>query len=1152
MKFSKLRLLGFKSFVDATDFSIEPGLTGVVGPNGCGKSNLVEALRWVMGENSYKSMRGSGMDDVIFSGSLHRPSRNTAEVSVILDNQARTAPVAFNGEETIEVTRRIERESGSLYRINGKEVRAKDVALLFADASTGAHSRALVRQGQISELISAKPKDRRQVLEEAAGISGLHSRRHEAELRLRASEQNMARLEDVLAQLDSQLDSLKRQARQAKRYKLIGADIRKAEATLFHLRWIAAGRAVTEAEAQLTGTSGQLAEAQAEQTAAAKDQAISAHKLPQFRDQETQLAAAAQRLKMAEADLLKEEQRIADRMAELGNRIEQLQQDMTREQQLVSDNAALLNRLEEERQELEQTEAASKDAGALAIAAVQDTQARVAAEEEKLAALTAQAADRLARRRQLEQSVMQLAQKQDQLRAQIQRTDSRLAELSGTSAPQNDAGRLRDELANCDRRSAELEQQIATLESQSDHKRSELEQARTQLAEARTAYERLSAEAATLQRIIDASRVGDSASVLEDMSVHTGYEVALGAALGDDLDASIDPNSPMFWGDCTDSSNDPALPAGVPALTQFVSADRRLSRRLNQIGVIEDTDGPRLQLLLQPGQRLVSKSGALWRWDGFTASADAPTAAAQRLARDNRLVEVNREVATAAEILANTETTQSAATTQADQARRQLKEMQQQRRVVQNEISTKRQQLDQIERKLAEHNREAAALAEAKNQLGLSLSTNQTEHQQALNQLGQLEDTATDQQQIDQLNAVLGPLREELAVKQAQQQGLSQAAASRQARLQAIADELQQWQARVASAKGQQSVLQERITSTSDERSELAKLPEQILQQKSKLAGQVADARQQLEAAQAARVSAEEQSRSTDQRAQAALNALQSAKEQHIRAEERLHAARERLSDVEIRIEDELEMRPHMVFAAAGLSDDKPLPEEAAVEARHERLKSERDRLGAVNLRAEDEATELTEKRDNLVAERDELIEAIKTLRQGIQNLNREGRERLIAAFDVVNEHFQNLFTHLFGGGAAELQLVESDDPLEAGLEILARPPGKKPQTMTLLSGGEQTLTATALIFAVFLTNPAPICVLDEVDAPLDDANVERYCSLLHEMARRTDTRFLVITHNPITMAEMDRLFGVTMAERGVSQLVSVDLQTAEQYRETA
>ncbi len=372
----------------------------------------------------------------------------------------------------------------------------------------------------------------------------------------------------------------------------------------------------------------------------------------------------------------------------------------------------------------------------------------------------------------------------------------------------------------------------------------------------------------------------------------------------------------------------------------------------------------------------------------------------------------------------------------------------------------------------------------------------------------------------------------------------------REERITAIEREKKAWHDRAQNADRHLLTLRERLTKTQADLERAEAAPDDIAVRRRELDAKIEVAEGKRREAADALAIGENESRESDRAAATALDALSQVKQESARAEERLEGATERRNEVAARIREILECEPYEAFAETGLKDGAALPERDAIERKIERLRAERERLGAVNLRAEAEQEEVSTKRDELVNERDELIEAISKLRSGIQSLNREGRERLLVAFDQVNEKFQNLFTHLFGGGAAELQLVESDDPLEAGLEILAHPPGKKPQTMTLLSGGEQALTAMALIFAVFLTNPAPICVLDEVDAPLDDHNVERFCNLMDQMAADTDTRFVIITHNPITMARMDRLFGVTMAERGVSQLVSVDLQTAESFRE--
>ncbi len=595
-----------------------------------------------------------------------------------------------------------------------------------------------------------------------------------------------------------------------------------------------------------------------------------------------------------------------------------------------------------------------------------------------------------------------------------------------------------------------------------------------------------------------------------------------------------------------------ALPEGVRKLADVVRAPRQLARRLAQIGVVEEADAARLQKQLKPGQRLVSRDGALWRWDGYTASADAPTPAAQRLAQKNRLAELEAEATEATKSVRAAEDQLAAAEAEVKRATDAERLAREAWRGAQGALGEARDALAKAEKAAGELSSRQAALAESRARLAESRDEAAAAEQEAQSALDAAPDLGDLQEALDRLSAEVARERTAAADARAVHDGLKREAEARQRRMQAIAAERQSWTSRAGNAETQIAALAERRGEAAAELEGLADAPDEIDARRRALMSQLSQAEELRKAAADRLQAAENRQAELDKAANAAISALAEAREGRARGEERLTAAEERRKDAEARIQETLNTPPHLVIRHTGLEADAPMPDPAEVERRLERLKIERERLGAVNLRAEEEQRELAERLETIVTEREDIIEAIRKLRQAIQNLNREGRERLLAAFDVVNAQFQRLFTHLFGGGTAELQLVESEDPLEAGLEILARPPGKKPQTMTLLSGGEQALTAMALIFAVFLTNPAPICVLDEVDAPLDDHNVERFCNLMDEMARTTETRFVIITHNPITMARMNRLFGVTMAEQGVSQLVSVDLETAEQLREAS
>ncbi|MCO5144652.1 MAG: chromosome segregation protein SMC [Aquamicrobium sp.] len=1149
MKFSRLRLLGFKSFVEPGEFVIERGLTGIVGPNGCGKSNLVEALRWVMGESSYKNMRASGMDDVIFSGSATRPARNTAEVTLFLDNADRTAPAAFNDADELQVSRRIEREAGSIYRINGKEARARDVQLLFADQSTGARSPSMVGQGRIGELIQAKPQARRALLEEAAGISGLHTRRHEAELRLRAAEQNLERLDDVVGELESQIESLKRQARQASRFKNLSAEIRKAEAILLHLRWSIARDQEAEAKSALAQATTLVGDRAAAQMQAAKEQAVSAHHLPALREAEAAAAAALQRLTIAKAQIEEEAQRVRARAAELEKRLAQFDADIGREERMVRDNADVLARLDEEERSLNSDNAGAAEREAGTRAAFEEAAARLAASEAALAAVTAERADAAAGRAQIERALRDIAERRERLARQLAEIDREMGEIAGRIAALADPAEKRVLLDEAQAAvEAAEEAALAAEEAVADARAAEAA-ARPPLAEAKAELQRIETESRTLAKMLNAGGGDLFPAVLEKIRVARGYETALGAALGEDLDVPLDRAAPAHWAQVS-GHDDPALPAGARPLSEVVDAPAQLARRLAQIGIVDEADGPRLRTELKTGQCLVSAGGALWRWDGLTASADAPTAAALRLQQKNRLAELEAEATEATRLVRTAEAALAGAEARVRQVVDAERAARDGWREAQRLASEAREALARAEKAAGELTSRRAALEESRGRVMEAFEEAEAGLAEAGEALAATPDLSQLQARLDALARDVAEDRARLADARAAHEGLAREAEARARRLAAIAGERTSWVGRAENADRQIAALRERREEAAGEHEALAEAPDEIDARRRALLSQIAQSEEARKAAADRLQEAENRQAAFDRAATDAIQALSQAREARARAEERLTAADERRKEAEARIQEALAVPPHLVLRQAELAPDAPLPEMAQVERDLERLKIERERLGAVNLRAEEEQKELTERHETIVSEREDVIEAIRKLRQAIQSLNREGRERLLAAFEVVNAQFQRLFTHLFGGGTAELQLIESDDPLEAGLEILARPPGKKPQTMTLLSGGEQALTAMALIFAVFLTNPAPICVLDEVDAPLDDHNVERFCNLMDEMAASTETRFVVITHNPITMARMDRLFGVTMAEQGVSQLVSVDLQTAEQMRE--
>src|SRR5215217_4364513 len=733
MKLTRLRVVGFKTFVEPTDFLIEPGLTGVVGPNGCGKSNLVEALRWVMGESSHKAMRAADMDEVIFSGSTGRPARNTAEVMLSIDNSARQAPAAFNEYDHLDVSRRIEREAGSTYRINGREVRARDVQILFADASTGARSPALVHQGRVSEIIQAKPEARRRVLEEAAGVAGLHARRHEAELRLKAAEHNLERLEDVIGQLAQQIEALKRQARQAVRYRNVSGQVRRAEAMLFYLRFIAANKEVAAAEHAKDTSIRLVAERTGAQAEAAKLQTMVVAAMPALRETEAKAAAALHRLVIARETLEREEARAKERMAELDRRLTQLAEDARREQSHVAEAASALDRLTAEEQALEAETQGSGACAAAVAERVAVAEAALAQSEKTFSELTASLADLTARRRELERAAHEHSERLARLTNEIAGVEAELAGLeTGGDA---DIATL----------AAVADAEAATLRGEVAHSsaRQGLDAVRPPLAEAERRLHRLETEARTLRKVLDLDAQKLWPPVIDLVTVEKGYETALGAALGDDLDAPIDQASPIRWTGATAQDGDPALPDGAEPLSAHVTAPAELARRLAQIGIVARHDGARVAASLKPGQRLVSREGDLWRWDGFAAAAEAPTAAARRLAEKNRLVDIGQEIESARAAVDARRGAVSAAEAEVAAAVTAETEQRTRWRGAQRAAEAARTSHAAAEREASRTAARRSALAEAKARLAAGRDEAATSKQEAENALAVLQPAAT-------------------------------------------------------------------------------------------------------------------------------------------------------------------------------------------------------------------------------------------------------------------------------------------------------------------------------------------------------------------------------------------------------------------------
>lgn len=1146
IQFNKLRLNGFKSFADRTELDIGPGLNGIVGPNGCGKSNLVEALRWVMGESSAKRMRGDGMEDVIFAGTANRSAKNIAEVSLLLNNEKRTAPPLFNNSDEIEIIRRIQKDQGSNYKINGKNVRARDVQMLLADTVTGANSPALVSQGRITQIINSKPLERRMVLEESAGVSGLYARRHEAELRLKAADGNLLRLEDVLGGIETQLASLKRQARQASRYKNLNAQIRQLEALIAYLEWKVLENRRNEINSRFVEAEKVVAEKMLSVSQLTKTQTTQAESLPALRKAEAEAAAILQTKRIALQRIEDEAERLDNMLKEAKAQFAQTLNDLTHETSSAEETAKTLEGLESEeknlfeQQENDDASFAEKEKARDALEVqVQTLEARYTAlmqsEAEgraKREALTAQLRQNKSRAEVLDRRLSQALGDQERLlAARISDEDVRQKETTQEQLVRSiEGGKTSIETLNTD---------LSAHKEKRDEYRIAIKQVENQFSEVNT-------EMSMLRSFLD-GETQDHAVLLDQVSANPGFEKALSRALGDSLMAAMDEDSAAYWVKRDIGTHLPELPKSVQAIQPEIKAPDILKLALSQIGIVEDeAQGKKAIHDLAAGQSLVSKDGHYWRWDGYCIKASAKDRNAQHLEYKNKLTALEKKAPKLESALAKEEEKLAKLADTIRSAEGDLTALRTKLQQEERDLANLQRELSQVKEKTARQDAELSSLEETiktvrEDAAALSAIIRDEEIQEAAYQeQAQAQESLEKNTVYEDLQAAREAYQEAIRVFDRHQQQQS----TRKARLQAIADERISLKNRNIRANERVKTLSARKQELDEKLKELNALPRNFEADRERLLSEISVQEKARDAAAESLSACENEVMETSRALKEAENTLGEAREKRAHAQATLSGLVEQLDTIKMQIDEKFQMRPqdlhqHISFDLAELrAEDLDKYKE-----QKEKLIREREGLGAVNLRAEEEALEIESQVGKLLNERNDLIQAIDELRGGIAKINKEARARLMVAFEHVNGHFKNLFARLFQGGNAHLELVESDDPLNSGLEIFAQPPGKSLQSLSLLSGGEQTMASIALIFAMFLTNPSPICVLDEIDAPLDDANVDRLCDMLDEISERGETRFLIVTHHRLTMARMDRLYGVTMAERGISQLVSVDLQ---------
>ena len=1137
-RFVRLGIAGFKSFADATSIEILPGLTGIVGPNGCGKSNVAEALRWAMGEANARHLRGGEMDDIIFAGTAHRASRNLAEVSLTVEDDEAGLPPPFTGQAELQIVRRIERGTGSAYRVNGREARARDVQTLFADLASGARSSAMVSQGRVGQLVNARPEERRAVLEEAAGITGLHARRAEAETRLRATETNLERAEERRGLLERQLDGLRGQAKQAARYRTVMTAALEAEAMLLAVQHNRAALARDQAAQALAAAREAVQGAMVAASAADHEALRSSAALPSLRAAASAAATGLERQRLVQDTIAADAARARTALTDATQRQAQLARDLAHAEAVVQDAEGADARLVAEAARLRaETEAYPAQLSAARQAAdIAATGLRQA--DEAFTDASAQAAAAAAQSGAVQQLLQQAearAQRAEDARARA------VAERDRALAQVIDPGRVAgaaEALAAAQHALSVAGAALMTAEAERTRSAAAASAARQEHGRLDAQRQRLAAEASALAEVLAVTDGERWPPMIDRLVVPPGFEAALGAALGEELAAAADPSAARHWRQL------PACPPATLAgqrLSGVVRGPGAMGRALDHIGLVDtEAEGDAGHSTLQPGQSLVSKAGAVWRWDGYTIRAGTPTAAAVRLQQRNRLTALGNqllaatEAATDARRIWDTADSRERAAAKTDHdaraARRDADTVLERTRATERTLRT---QADSAASRLVAAEEQLARMAPEAHAAKCALDIARAER-------AKLPDPDGLRTRAEACRSAVNSARQQDGAAARTLEAIQRAAASRQARLGSIERERDDRRMRATDLVGRMTDLRARHIEAAAEYERRAAAPAQTER----------DAEAAKAALVAAEAAAKDACRAIDAAEQAAAGAASSARG----AEMAAYAARETL----VRAEATQEAAQQAWTATLERIAEReaalpPLPPQAETSAAGEdrartrlnRLIQERDGMGPVNLRAEIEAETIEADMATIARERDELGTAIAKLRGSIGHLNREGRERLSAVFQQVDRHFQALFGRMFGGGRAHLALIGSDDPLEAGLEIYAQPPGKKLASLSLLSGGEQALTALSLIFAVFRCNPAPLCVLDEVDAPLDDANVGRFVALLTDMVQETGTRFLVVTHHQVTMAGMDRLYGVTMQERGISRLLSVDLSHA-------
>ena len=1143
MKFKSIRISGFKSFLESTEIPIDNGLTGIVGPNGCGKSNIVEAMKWVMGENSARQMRGDGMDDIIFSGTNERPARNFAEVSIKLDNTEKKAPSNFNHFDEIEISRKIEREKGSVYRVNGKQVRSRDIQLIFADNGTGARSSGIVSQGRISQIIDSSPENRRVILEEAANIKGLHSRRHEAELKLNGATDNLSRLLDIEQTYNEQLVELEKQARKAARYRSVGERLRKAESTLFIKLLHSSETELKNFKKEFEIATDDVNKAQLDVSKSTKSKLTAFDKIPELKKIEAEKAAFLQSLNINKIRLEEEKSSANKTLDNISNQISQIEIDIEREEEIKEDSKkTLLNLVDEEKKLITESKAFQGKIDQ-AISLVKELKKKSDEADQDLSSINSKIYSINSNNENIEKRITDLKEK-------IKKSEFQIPQFN-ILEEQKSFKENKVKIIEGKKLLEEKNKLLLTKKNEYEAIKNILNDLNKAKTEADYKVNITKAELNSLSSLLGHD-TSNKETLENSIDSFASLEKSIGSILGETLLAPVlsnldTPKNTPFWRKNLRGVIETKLPDGVKPIIKNIKNNSILDLALLGVGVVDNEEiAFKLQNKLSFGQALTTVEGGLWRWDGFVQPPEVQNSYSERLQKIAKLRSLEKK----------------------------FPDLENKQKNIQNDINKNETYINVIEKNILELENEIYDLIEENNNLNLlntkieskiSSSTILIKEHQNIIDLSNKELNSLNKELINSSNLPL-LLTEELKIRNIADQcrnSLTDAmAAEQQVRnhesfqsrnLLQIKNQKTNWEKREDEAIARLLTLKNRQKNLSEEKQKLMNLPDNFKKREDELNLEINKALLVRNKAADNLVEAETNLNELEKLEKLSEQKLSLLREEMIKIEAKLNLSKAQVKNIEDRVWEKLRIKNDQLYEIANLDKNDEIDISIdALEKTVQRLINERDSIGAVNLRAEEEMNEMRDKIKTMSDERIDLEQAIDKLKTGIFELNKEGRQRLKESFEEVNKNFKNLFQKLFGGGSAELKLVGNEDPLHAGLEVLASPPGKKMQLLSLLSGGEQALTAISLIFSVFLCNPAPICILDEVDAPLDDSNVGRFCNLLEKIVEETDTYFMVVTHHRLTMAKMDRLFGVTMEQKGISRLVAVNLEQANRIKKIA